>query len=524
MSEERNPPADRRADLLLLNARLITCDPTQPRASALAIGGGRILAVGSNAGIEQFRGRGVREIDCGQRSAVPGFIDAHCHFFALLRSFFSLDLSPPAVHSIRDIRNLLLRKARFTPPGRWIGGAGYNEFYLEEKRHLTRFDLDDVSLSHPVILYHRSMHACVLNTLAMQLTGISGDSGEPPGGTIERDLETGKPNGLFFNMAGYLQERIKQPISTEEMAWAAGQANAQYLSLGITSLGEASVTNDFNQWLAYKKLKEDGLLKSRLQVFPGYSSLKEFRERGLVSGSGDDQLSAGPLKIVLNASGSGLVPPQDELNRILLEASRSGFSVAIHAIEQAAVESALTALEYARLEYPCPPLPQRIEHCSECPPPLQRRLAAVRAAVVSQPSFIYYSGERYLTQVEPRVRRWLYPFKSLLGLGITLAASSDSPVVFNNPLTGIYAAVTRRAESGDLLTPSQAVTAGQALEMYTLQAARASGRESTLGSLAPGKLADLAVLSADPLSVPPDEIRSIRVLMTLIGGEVVWEG
>jgi predicted amidohydrolase YtcJ len=511
------------ADLILVNAQVITCDKALPQAAAVAVKGGRILGVGSNNDIMQLKGAGTREIDCQKGTLVPGFNDAHCHFFSLLRKFFTLDLSPLNIHSIDDIRESLRRKTKFTPAGNWIGGTDYNEFYLKEKRHPTRRDLDDVAPFHPVILYHRSMHACVLNSLGLKLTGVTSQTEEPQGGMIERDLDSGEPNGLLFNMSGYIQARINQPLAAAEVDWAAGQADRQYLSLGITSIGEATVSNNLARWQTFQHLKEAGIVRSRIDMLPGFAALREFKDSGLVTGAGDVSLSVGNLKIVLGEDDGQIFPSQPELNRAVLEACRNGFQVAIHAVERNSVAAAITALEEARRQFPHQPGRQRIEHCSECPPDLRLRLGRLQAVVVSQPPFIYYSGERYLSQVSPEVQRWLYPFKSLLDEGLIVAASSDSPVVFNNPLMGIYTAVTRRADSGDTVTPAEAVSVKQALEMYTLSSACAASQEKIKGSLTPGKLADIVVLNRNPLKAAAEELKTIRAEMTVIGGEIVWE-
>jgi predicted amidohydrolase YtcJ len=218
-----------------------------------------------------------------------------------------------------------------------------------------------------------------------------------------------------------------------------------------------------------------------------------------------------------------LRPAQEELNRIVLEASRAGFQIAIHAVERDSVEAAIIALEYAQSRQLLTGRRPRIEHCSECPPDLQQRLSRLKAVVVSQPPFLYYSGERYLAQVAPAAQKWLYPFKSLMDSGIVVAGSSDSPVVPLHPLTGIQAAVTRRAESGQTVLGSEGITPGQAMDMYTLNAANVAFEEKIKGTLSPGKLADIVMLSGDPLESPSGEIKEIRVEMTLIGGEVVWE-
>ncbi len=493
----------------------------------MAVKNGCILRLGGESAILALKSPETRVIDCHGGALIPGFNDAHCHFFSLMRKFFSLDLSPQKVHSIPDIRELLKKKAAFTPPGNWINGTDYNEFYLAEKRHPTRRDLDDVSPPHPVILHHRSMHACVLNSLGLKLVGITVETEEPPGGVIERDLESGEPNGLLFNMTGYLQDRISQPLSEAEIDWAAQQAAAQCLSLGITSIGEASVSNDLARWHAFRRLRESGVLKSRVDFLPGFEYMSQFRENGLAAGSGDSGLRLGGLKIVLSEDSGRVYPPQEDLDRMVLEAAGRGFPIAFHAVEQPAVESAVSALEQVRARgsdsYPTPPLRQRIEHCSECPPALRRRIARLGAVVVSQPPFLYYSGERYLSEVPPTVREYLYPFKSLIDQGVTVAGSSDSPVAFNDPLIGIYAAVTRRAASGDLVTPAEAVGVQQALDMYTANAAYAASAEKYKGSISPGKLADLVLLDRNPLLTPVEHLKDLRVLMTIIGGEIAWE-
>jgi predicted amidohydrolase YtcJ len=511
------------ADLILENANIITCDPANPQAEALAIKGEGILTVGNHREIGQYRRSQTKTIDCRGKTLVPGFIDAHCHFFSFARKLFSLDLSPAAVHSIEDLKESIRRKARFTPEGTWINGTDYNEFYLAEKRHPTRLDLDAAAPRHPVIITHRSLHASVLNSLALQITGITNETEEPPGGMIDRDLETGEPNGILYEMGDYVLVRIPFRPSGAEREWGISQANEQYLAAGITSLGEATVTNDLQQWEDFRNLKKAGKIKSRIQMMAGREFLGDFRAAGLITGYGDNNLKIGSLKIVLSETTGQLRPAQEELNRIVLEASRAGFQIAIHAVERDSVEAAIIALEYAQSRQLLTGRRPRIEHCSECPPDLQQRLSRLKAVVVSQPPFLYYSGERYLAQVAPAAQKWLYPFKSLMDSGIVVAGSSDSPVVPLHPLTGIQAAVTRRAESGQTVLGSEGITPGQAMDMYTLNAANVAFEEKIKGTLSPGKLADIVMLSGDPLESPSGEIKEIRVEMTLIGGEVVWE-
>jgi predicted amidohydrolase YtcJ len=510
------------ADLILENAGIITCDDNMPRTEALAIKGDRILQMGRKQDIESVRGKQTKVIDCEGKTLLPGFNDAHCHVFALANRLFSLDLSPARVKSIEDIKNEILRKVRFSPPGRWISGSAYNEFYLAEKRHPTRLDLDEVSPHNPVILFHRSSHACVLNSLALRMTGINNETEEPPGGMIDRDLESGEPNGILFEMGGYIGEKIDSPVSGAEMDWAIKEVNEIYLSNGITSIGEASVKNDFNQWQTFLKIKTAGKLKSRIYMMFGAGALPEFKKAGLKTGAGDKHLKLGSLKIVLSEARGGLHPARSELDRIVLEACCAGYQIAVHAVEKTTVEAAIEVLERAQ-HITGKGVRHRIEHCSECPPDLIKRLSQLGAVVASQPPFLYYSGERYLSQVSPEAQLRLYPFRSLLEGGIVVTGSSDSPVVPLNPLVGIYSAVTRRAESGQSVLEGQTVSTEQALKMYTLNGAFAACEESVKGSLRPGKLADIIMLSENPLNSSKENLKNIKVERTIIGGEVVWE-
>jgi hypothetical protein len=511
------------ADLILKNANVITMVPACPVAKLVAIKGNRILLVAGNEGLEQVKGAKTRIIDCHGKAVVPGFNDAHCHIFAFIRKLRSLDLSPSSVSSIADMKAAIRRHARSIPPGSWLTGTDYNEFYLAEKRHPNRWDIDEAAPQHPVVISHRSLHACVLNSLALSLAGITRETPEPPGMLIDRDLDTGEPSGLLFEMLGYIREKVLPPLSEEELAEGIALANRHYLSMGITSLQEATATNDFARWQTLKRFKDSGRLQSRVSMMFGFDALSQFQEAGLTLGSGDSQLRLGGVKILLSETTGQLQPPPPELNQQALSVHRAGFQLAIHCVEPSTVKAAIAALEYVSSQQPLAGRRHRLEHCSECPSQLLKRLIKLKAMVVTQPPFIYYSGERYLATLPPTELRWLYRIKSFLDGGVMVAASSDSPVALDNPLVGIYAAVTRRAESGQPLLPEERISAQQALAMYTTNAAYASFEENIKGSIAPGKLADMVVLSADPLKSPPEQLKDIRVEMTIIDGRVEWE-
>jgi len=512
------------ADLILHNANVITMEPGCPAAELVAVKGDRILLVGDNERLGEVGGAKTRVIDCGGRTVVPGFNDAHCHILGSIRKRRTIDLSPGSVKSIADIKAAVRKHGLSTPKDQWIIGADYHEFYLAEKRHPTRRDLDEAAPEHPVVLFHRSLHASVLNSMALARAGITKETPEPEGGVIDRELDTGEPSGILFEMSAYVRDKLLPPLSENELAEGIASANRHYLSLGITSLQDASVSNDYARWKTLKRFQDNDSLQSRVSMMFGFDALSRFQEKGMVFGSGDGGLRLGGLKILLSEARGRLQPPLEELRQQALAAHEAGFQLAMHCVEPGTVEAAIATLEYLAGQSSLAERRHRLEHVSECPPELLQRLAKLGAMVVTQPVFIYHNGERYLATVSPERQRWLYRIGSFISSGLTVAAGSDSPVAPDNPLLGIYAAVTRRAESGQQLLPEEAISAEKALSMYTTSAAYVSFEEDIKGSITPGKLADMAVLSADPLRSPPEELKDIRVEMTIIGGGVVWEG
>ncbi len=325
-----------RADIVLKNASVITMDARQPVAELVAIIGDKISFVGGRKELDSLVGAGTRVIDCGGRTVVPGFNDAHLHFFSLVQKLLSIDLSPPAVDSIADIKEAIRRKAENTPPGTWLRGTDYNEFYLEEKRCPTRWDIDEAAPGHPVILSHRSLHACVLNSLALSLAGIDSETPEPPGARIERDLATGEPNGILLEM-----QAVIPPFTEAEFEEGVRLADSMFLSYGITSFQEATYKNDLNRWQTLRNLKESGRLRSRVTMMTGPETRHQFQEAGMTTGAGDNQLRLGAVKILLDVQ-----PGQEELNRLVLECHRSGWQLAFHAVAENTVAAAISALEY----------------------------------------------------------------------------------------------------------------------------------------------------------------------------------
>ncbi len=512
------------ADIILKNTNVITMNPLKPVTHMVALGAGRVLFTGDETAIGDFSGANTRVIDLGGKTVLPGFNDAHCHLFSFIRKLLSLDVSPGRVQSIKDLRQLIKQEAKITPKDSWISATGFSDFHVEERRYPSRWELDEVAPNHPVVLAHAGLHVCVLNSLALSLAGISRETPPSKGALIERETITGEPNGVLHEMLGYIREKVMPPLSEAEITRGMSLASQHFLASGITSLQDATIVNDPKRWLTLREVKDNGIFIPRLYMMFGHEHINSFQEMGLGYGSGDDELRLGGVKIIITESTGSLYPEPAELNEMVLSALRAGFPVALHAAQRGCVNAAITALEYAKRKSPDIKLRQRIEHLTICPPELLRRLKKIKPVVVVQPGFIYYGGDRYLATMPETDKSYLFRFGSLLDGNLTLAASSDAPITPPNPMLALYAALTRKTRTGRDILPAEAVSPVEALKMYTLNAAYASNEENIKGTIAPGKLADMVVLSGNPLKSSPEEIRDIRVEMTIARGKVVWEG
>jgi predicted amidohydrolase YtcJ len=255
----------------------------------------------------------------------------------------------------------------------------------------------------------------------------------------------------------------------------------------------------------------------------GMEGFDDYRH-GLISHSDDvNDLRIGGMKIILHETTGQLAPAQEELNEMVSLIHESGFQAVLHAVEESTIEAACSAVEQALGKSPRSDHRHRIEHCSVCPPGLAKRIARLGITVVTQPSFIHYNGERYLKTVPEKQLQYLYPISTLLKNGVRVAGSSDCPVVPVAPLIAVYSAVSRKAEHGESVLPDERISTLDALRLYTEYAAEATFEEKVKGSITPGKLADLVVLSGDPTALPADEIKSLKVEMTILGGKIVWD-
>ena len=527
--------------LALVNANVLTMERTQPRAQAVAVAGERIAAVGGNGEILRFAqndrvdarndrvGRGgkvesgrVQVIDCQGLTLLPGFNDAHCHLPGLARRLQDLDCGPEYAPAIPALQALLRQRAESRPAGSWVRGFGYDDLRIAEGRHPNRWELDAAAPDCPIWLEHRSGHAAALNSRALELADIRLDTPDPPGGVIERDPYTGEPMGVLFEMRSFLRERlgnIRSPQEFKDGMRAAGRLLASY---GITSAQDAGADNGIDRWHTFRRLQSTDVLPCRITMFAGAERLDELAAAGLSYGSGDNRLRLGHAKIMLTLTAGALHPSPVELKALVNGAHGRGFPVAIHCIEEEAIAAA------ARVLTSCPQagLNDRIEHCAEGTPQL---LAAVRqagAAVVTNPGFLYHNGASYRENVAARLLPHLYPAGALRRAGVMVAFGSDAPVIDPNPWPAIYSSVTRRACDGRPLygdgSAEQTVSVADALRMYTVAAAEVEGTAADKGFIAPGKLADMVLVDADPMAVEFGKLPEIRAVAAIVGGAVVW--
>ena len=542
---------------MLINARVLTLDPEQPRAEAVALRGETIIAVGGQADVARLAGPGTQTIDCQGMCLLPGFVDAHCHLLATASSLQGLHCGPEEISNIQELQAAIRHRADSTPHGEWIRGFGYDDLALDERRHPTRWDLDPAAPRHPVRLDHRSGHATVLNSQGLRLAGIHQDTPDPVEGVIERKEDSGEPTGVLMEMGTFLRQRLGQLRGQKETDEGIARLSRLLLSNGITSVHDAGPNNDLARWDALRSLQTSGRLQCRITMLAGARHLGDFLMEGRRWGDGDQWLRLGHVKIMLGLTTGALQPDIEELERIVHEAHQSKFPVAVHAVEQEAVAAAAKVFE--RIQSGCPlereprhtlssgavdwgrlalggtpsdSIPRdRIEHCAECPPALAAQVYRSGAMVVTQAGFIFWNGERYRQRVDPGLLNSLYPIGSLNRYGIAVAFGSDSPVIDPNPWPAIYSAVTGFSRDAQPLAGNrddpplctQMVPIEAALRMYTIAGAYADGTQNIKGTIRPGKLADLVLVDQDPTTVDQETLKDIHPVLTIMGGRVAWE-
>jgi predicted amidohydrolase YtcJ len=529
-------------DLLLTNATVLTMDPARPYASAVAVREGRIEWVGEADDAGTHLSGVAKTLDLGGATLIPAFNDAHHHLLLLGHWLAQINCSYPTVVSIADILDAVGARTSHVKEGEWIEGRGYDDNKLIERRHITRWDLDGVAPNHPVMIRNASGHMCVVNSRAIELSGITKNTQAPFGGTIHIDPETGEPSGLLQEQAQQLIPLSFIPSDKAALRTCLDVASAAYLSAGVTSSQEAGIftTPEFS---VYQEAWANEELPLRTYLMIRTQFLDALEKLGISTGFGDDRLRIGCLKVMSDGSLIGRTAavsepfledpnpnnlglemmPQAELDEVIWRGHRAGWQVAIHAIGDRGIEMCLDGFERALKRMPRENHRHRLEHCGILRPDLIARIREMGVVPVGQPPFIYEFGDGFLRHLGRERAQLTYALKTVLDAGIPLAGSSDSPVSSYQPLIGIKVAVTERTANGTEFAPKEAISVEEAIALYTRRAAYASFDEHKKGTITAGKLADFAVLGQDPRAVEPDLIDQIPILATISGGRTVFE-
>lgn len=540
---EPTPPAD----LVLLNGKIVTLDEAVPQAQALAAREGRIVALGTDSEIRRFVGPQTRVLDLEGALAVPGLIDSHLHFMGVGEARLQLDLTRAA--NWDEIVAMVAQAAAESPPGTLIRGRGWHQEKWDRtpQPNVEGFPVHDalsaVSPEHPVILVHASGHATFANARAMAMAGITARTPDPPGGQILRDAR-GRPIGVFREEADALLDPVREQATPPDPRKVAELAAQELLRNGITTAHDAGV--GFATVDLYRALADEGKLGVRLHVWLNAPN-DELRARlpsYRLVGYGDHHLTVRTIKRLadgaLGSRGAWLLEPYSDLpghvglnttpmadiEETARIAAEHGFQLAVHAIGDRANREVLDLYERSFRAYPDrTDWRWRIEHAQHLHPADIPRFGQLGVIASMQAVHCTSDAPFVLPRLgENRAREGAYVWRSLMDGGAVIANGTDAPVEPVDAMAGFYAFVTRRPADGKAFFPEQALTRLEALRAYTVNGAYAGFEEDVKGTLTPGKLADITVLSKDILTVPEEEIPHTRVLYTIVGGQVRFDG
>lgn len=534
-------------DTTLVHGDIVTMDPQNPRARAMALHGDRIVAVGSPEAARSALGAApARELHFDRGTLVPGLIDTHNHMHWTGVQSRLVDLS--GARSIADIQDAIRTYASRHPERPWISsGGGWHLTQLREGRYPTRQELDAACADRPVFL-PRVGHAGVANTLALRLAAIDRDTPDPPGGHIERDAD-GSPNGVLMEPPAFEPvARLIPPLSLDEQAGALADIQRVYHAAGLTGIMDPGVTPDMMR--AYQHLWRQGTLSMRSVLMPLADSslplqdnLDRIERAGLGTGFGDARLKLGGVKVFLDGGASlgtalmrepypdercncGIqVTPTETFRRLAWHCARLGWSLGVHVVGGKAIDIALDVFAEIDREIALRPLRFTLIHAYLWPDDRNVREAArMGILVATQCSMQYAFGPLLVKRFGTAMMAVATPVRSWLDGGVVVGGGSDSPVTPYQPLLGLWQARTRHiAGTDEPVGRLQAVSADEALALYTRSAATLSFSEHERGMLRPGLLADWTVLSVDPLQCDAEDMRDARVLATAVGGQLVFE-
>jgi predicted amidohydrolase YtcJ len=535
--------------LVIANGKVFTADRANPWAEAVAMEDGVVRAVGR---AEDVLGSVDRPevVDAGGHTVVPGFIDAHNHFLATGESLRALDVRYPGVRSVADLARAITEAASSLPPGEPVHAYGYDAARYD--RLPTCRDLDAAAPGRAVYVGHVSGHAVLVNSAAMAHAGVGADQSDPAGGRVDRD-ETGRPTGVFHDAAmslvqptvvdiGHHGPNFHVKAEPAELLAAVETAGRAFVAAGLTTVCDAQVT--MRELSAYREAARRGSLFVRTVCMPLSNQLSDYERLGLAGPFGNEWLSLGPMKFYCDGSliggtaafsdteGAGLQGEAGAgilywepgaLESAIARAHGNGWQIGVHAQGDRAIEVVLDGFDRALATRPTLDPRFRIEHAGYPTDEQLQHMRRLGVIMVTQPSYLRDSGDDFLARFGERALRF-QPVRSALDAGVRVVVSSDSDVASYRPLETIASAVERRTRSGAAIGTDQTLTVEEAVWAHTADAAFALRAEQRLGSLSPGKLADVTVIGGDLFASGPDEIRHLPVDLTVMAGRIVHAG
>jgi predicted amidohydrolase YtcJ len=554
-------PALLAADLIVHNAKVVTLDDKSRLARAVAVEGDKIVAVGDDAAVLEHKKPGTRVIDARGKTVLPGLYDSHVHPLGVVAT--ELADPPPVIRSLKEAFAYIRKRAEVLPKGDWIVLRFAFPTRLDEARFPTKAELDKVAPDHPV-LFHAGP-AGMVNSKALEVSHVTKDTRSPPAGMVVKGPATGEPTGMIRNAYSVLRGVPRESDRVDPKALREGVKKLfrLYNEQGLTSVADRNGSKAALD--LYRDLARSGELTLRLNVaraFNPYGTRDEVVRRleqpfgDGPSGSGDDRVRIGPIKLFLDGGmlngtaymrqpwpsgptyqitetdyrGLLFIPPE-QLNLVVEEAARRKWQMTAHCAGEAGMDVLLDAYEHTNRLVPIKPLRFCITHANF---PSRRNLERCRELGVCadvQPAWLYKDGST-LAKILPESRiRWFQPYKSWLSYTV-IGGGSDHMLRYDsldstnpwNPWLGLWVALTRKTErAAGVLVPDEKLTREEALRMYTIHNAYLNREEKRKGSLEVGKLADLIVVDRDVLTCPIDDVRDTRVLLTVVGGKVVYE-
>ena len=531
------------ADTILTGGKVFL-GPGLGFADAVALWGGRVLATGDVSSIAGLAGPDTTVVELAGRLAVPGLNDAHQHMMSVGLGTFEVDLKHDGIRRIDDILTAIKERVAQAAPGEWIFGRGYDHFTLDVKRHPLREELDQVAPDNPVYIKRTCGHMGVANSKALVAASITETSPQPAGGHVES--QNGRLTGLLQETAQNLVYAAFPPASLDRFVEGIEAGARLNLSYGITSCTDPAVglREGYKDWCAYNTARRRGRLPQRMYLMPlaGATGWPErIIDMDIMTGDGDAWVRVGPMKLFADGSAGGktaamLAPYADdadntgifiygdeELHGYIADYHACGFQIATHAIGDAAIEQVLSGYEKAMGNAVYSDRRHRIEHCGFLTDDQLERMARIGVLPAPQPIFLYEFGDLYIDALGHGRPERSYPMRRWQDAGLYPSGSSDGPVSSTNPFRGLYTMVTRMTNRGTVLGLVEALSLEEAIGAYTVNSAYGSFEEGVKGTLAVGRLGDVAVLDTDLFTAEPEAWLDAQCDLTVLDGDVVYD-